>query len=114
MKQIIFLISALLISINVSAQNSEIKTETFKVEGNCNMCKKRIEEAAYAKGVKRAEWNRATKELTVVYRTSKTTPETILNKVAQAGHNSEAAVAPEKAYKSLPKCCQYKTQVCND
>lgn len=113
MKQIISFLIVLFSSLNVAAQNSDIKTETFKVEGNCNMCKKRIEDAAYIKGVKRVDWNRETKELTVIYKSSKTEPEAILKRVAKAGHSSEQIKASEKDYSSLPKCCQYKTQVCD-
>ncbi|MBS1590173.1 MAG: copper chaperone, partial [Bacteroidetes bacterium] len=47
---IIFIFSALLSS--AALAQSDIKTDSFKVDGNCNMCKNRIEEAAYVRGVK--------------------------------------------------------------
>ena len=43
------------------------KTETFKVSGNCEMCKARIEKAAKIDGVIKAEWSDETKLLTLVY-----------------------------------------------
>jgi hypothetical protein len=78
------------------------------------MCKKRIEQAAFVKGVKRAEWDKETKMLSVIYRPSKTTTEAIAQSIAKVGHSSEKTEAPERAYKNLPECCQYKDHVCND
>jgi periplasmic mercuric ion binding protein len=114
MKPLISLIVILLFPFFVLAQDAEIKTDSFKVEGNCNMCKKRIEAAAYGKGIKRAEWNRETKMLTVIYRSTKTSPEVFLKRVARAGHNSDSEKASENDYNKLPGCCQYKSRVCND
>lgn len=115
MKRIFVFLSIIFSSIFVFAQEAkDIKVETFKVEGNCNMCKKRIEEAAFVKGVKRAEWNKATHELTITYRPSKTNAEDVLASVAKAGHSSDKVAATETAYKNLPECCQYKHHTCND
>ncbi|MBS1783624.1 MAG: hypothetical protein JSS78_11200 [Bacteroidetes bacterium] len=108
---IIFIFSALLSS--AALAQSDIKTDSFKVDGNCNMCKKRIEEAAYVKGVKRAEWNEATHMLTVIYRSSKTDEKTISQSVAKAGHSSDFTTAAEKDYNNLPDCCHYKTNTCS-
>lgn len=114
MKHIIILILAVFSFTNLKAEDKgkDIATDTFKVEGNCEMCKKRIENAAYIKGVKRADWNKETHELVIIYRPSKTSAEAILKSVAKAGHNSELATANEADYESLPKCCHYKTEEC--
>jgi len=114
MKYIISVLFIIFSAFIVSAQNSEVKTETFKVAGNCSMCKKRIEDAAYIKGVKRAEWNKETKELTLTYNSSKTSSETVLQSIAKAGHASEKVTAKEEDYNRLPGCCQYNTNSCND
>ena len=111
MKRIIVLLFTFVFSVCAIAQ-SDIKTENFKVEGNCNMCKKRIEEAAFIKGVKRATWNKETHELTVVYRSSKTNLETIAGSIAKAGHSSDKIEAAENDYQRLPECCHYKTNTC--
>lgn len=113
MKRIFFLLSISVLSFNAMAQ-SDIKTETLKVEGNCGMCKKRIEAAAFVKGVKRAEWNKETRELKVTYRTSKTNTDAIAQSIAKVGHNTEKLQAAKADYKKLPQCCHYKTHVCND
>ena len=113
MKHFILLIAFFISSLYAFAQ-SDIKTETFKVEGNCGMCKKRIENAAYLKGVKRADWDKETKEITVVYRTSKTSSDAIHKSLAKAGHSTDKVEASEEDYKNLPQCCQYKSETCND
>jgi periplasmic mercuric ion binding protein len=115
MKRIIVFLSIVFSSFFVFAQEQkDIAVEKVKVEGNCNMCKKRIENAAYIKGVKRAEWDKKTQMLTVTYRASKTSAEAVLGSVAKAGHSSEKVAAAEADYKKLPECCQYKDNVCND
>lgn len=111
MKNFIVLITLFLSSF-ISFAQSDIKTETFKVDGNCNMCKKRIENAAYIKGVKRADWNKETHELTVIYRSSKTSSDAIHTSIAKAGHSTEKMEATDVDYDKLPECCHYKTNTC--
>jgi len=108
---IVFLLIICAASSPLFAQSGSgsVKTETFKVAGNCDMCKQRIEDAAYGKGVKTAEWNKSTGELTITYRTSKTDAATILRRVASAGHDADTFRAPEAAYGALPDCCSYKS-----
>jgi copper chaperone CopZ len=94
---------------NVFAQTTkDIVTEHYKVDGVCEHCKKRIEEAAYTKGVKHAEWDVKTHELTVTYKPEKTSADVILKHIADAGHDNEKYKAEDKVYNKLPKCCKYK------
>src|SRR5690606_41468132 len=96
MKRIIaFLILVFSAAFVYAADQKDIATQTLKVEGNCNMCKKRIEDAAYIKGVKRAEWDKESKMLTVVYRPSKTDVAKIEKSISGAGHNTEHTEAAE-------------------
>lgn len=98
----------------VAAQTGkDITTASFKVEGNCEMCKKRIENAAYSKGVKEAVWDEHTHVLTVTYRSSKTSVEAIATNIAHAGHDNEKVHVTDADYKKLPACCAYKTATCN-
>jgi len=114
MKQLVIFIAIISSSIFAFAQQGkDITTETHKVEGNCNMCKKRIENAAFVKGVKRAEWNKETQELTVTYKPSKTDAQSILAAIAKAGHSTDKVQATESDYEKLPECCHYKTNTCN-
>jgi len=112
-KRLLIILSILFTSVFSFAQQKDIITETYKVEGNCNMCKKRIEDAAFIKGVKRAEWDKETQQLKVVYVPSKTSADKILTAVAKAGHSSDKITATEADYNNLPECCHYKTNSCN-
>jgi len=115
MKRISVFLFIIFSSLVVFAQkDKDIVTEQYKVEGNCGMCQKRIEEAAFVKGVKRTEWNKETGMLTVIYRKSKTTADEILTAVAKAGHSSEKVTATAEDYNKLPECCHYKTNTCDD
>jgi len=110
MKRIFWLIAILFCASFTSyAQASkDITTEKIKVSGTCGQCKKRIEDAAYIPGVKRAEWDKSTKELTVTYRSSKTSLQQIEEHVAQAGHDAGSVKASDSTYNLLPECCAYK------
>jgi hydroxyethylthiazole kinase-like sugar kinase family protein len=113
MKHIILnIVVVMLISISSIAQNNKIVTDTITIRGNCGECKARIEEAAYIKGVKTAEWNKTTKILTVVYNTDKTTLDKIATSISKVGHDSQHHTASDKSYQSLPSCCAYRTGVC--
>ncbi|MDE1193552.1 MAG: heavy-metal-associated domain-containing protein [Arachidicoccus sp.] len=109
MKHIFSLLALLLFISSVSfSQNKSIKTDEIKVDGMCEKCKKRIENAAYIKGVKHADWNVQTKELTVIYSSSKTSLNAIEESIAHAGHNAGDIQATDEDYKKLPHCCAYK------
>jgi periplasmic mercuric ion binding protein len=84
--------------------------DTFKVFGNCDMCKNRIEGSLdKLKGVSAASWNVDTKIIKVVYDPGLTSPELIHKKIAAAGHDTEKEKAPDKVYNKLPACCKYRT-----
>ncbi len=90
------------------AQNTTVQTDTFRVEGVCSMCKDRIENAAYIKGVKKVEWNKETKMLTVVYNPSKVTVQKIGQSIAKAGHDNDYAKASTAEYNKVHDCCRYR------
>ena len=83
-------------------------TVKFKVFGNCPQCKERIELALDVKGVKSAEWNVDTKILEVVFITDKISLEKIHLLIANSGHDTEKAKAPDNVYLKLPDCCMYR------
>lgn len=90
---------------NFSAQTKSFKA---KVEGNCGMCKERIEETAKSnKNVKSAVWNMSKKTLTVSYDASKTDKKEVLKSIAEVGHDNEMFRASDKTYDELEACCQY-------
>jgi mercuric ion binding protein len=100
------------IGINSSAQAGtkaagQQKTETFKVWGNCDMCKARIEKAVKSDGAASADWNKDTKILTVTFDPAKTSVDSFSKKLAAVGHDTEKYRADDKAYQALDACCQY-------
>lgn len=100
----------------VSAQNaSKNKTVEFKVTGNCGMCKKTIEASLKNKpGVISGVWNKDSKMMKVTYDSSKITEEQIHQNIAGVGYDTEKKKASDKAYSSLPECCQYKRTLHNN
>jgi maltose-binding protein MalE len=113
LKFIIAAILAVVLGVNSIAQSHDhskmatTKTETFKVWGNCEMCKAQIEKAAKLDGISKAEWSDKTKVLTLVYEPSKVKSDDVLKKIAAAGHDNEKFKADDKTYAKLPGCCQY-------
>ncbi|MBS1578549.1 MAG: cation transporter [Bacteroidetes bacterium] len=89
--------------------NNYATTDTFKVYGECGMCKSRIEKAARTiDGVQTAVWNVDTKILTVTYDNTKNEViENLQKKMAAVGHDTEKYRATDAAYNGLPKCCHY-------
>jgi hypothetical protein len=83
-------------------------TDSFIVAGNCDMCKKRIEDAADIKGVKRASWDAKTKMLTINYNPEKVTIKTIEVAIAKAGHDTPDVIADSAAFEKLHDCCHYE------
>lgn len=107
MKSLIAIFSFILL-VNISfAQGKTVET-TFKVYGNCAMCKKRIETALDSKGIKQASWDSKTKELNVVYNSSKISEKEIHELIASVGHDTDKVKASDEAYADLPFCCLYR------
>ena len=106
------LLTTFVSTLSTQAQN-KWKTDTLHVAGNCSMCKKRIDEAAYLKGVKSADWNKTTKVLTVIYAPAKVERQQIVQAVLNAGHDASGQRASDKQYKTLPDCCAYRTGTCD-
>ncbi|NDP22577.1 MAG: efflux RND transporter periplasmic adaptor subunit [Paludibacter sp.] len=83
--------------------------QQFKVSGNCDLCKDRIEKAAKSvDGVAAASWNVTDKMLKVQFDATKTNSDAIQKAVAQAGHDTEKFKAPDEVYNKLPECCLYR------
>jgi outer membrane cobalamin receptor/copper chaperone CopZ len=91
-----------------SQDNPRIKNIQFKVFGNCEMCKERIETAAKIRGVQYADWNIESKILTIRYDTVLVTLSKIENKIVEAGHDLENKKASDITYATLPECCLYR------
>lgn len=112
---VMLLLFAVLISCNNKTETISTTTETadgqatstFKVWGNCEMCKENIESSLKVDGISKADWNVETKIITVSYNKSKITLDQIQKKIASVGYENEKYKADVKAYRALPECCQY-------
>lgn len=90
------------------AQEKATTEATFTVYGNCAQCKTRIEKALRIQGVESAQWNRTTKILRVRYNPSSLTIDSLQQRVAAVGHDTEHYKAPDSVYNALPACCKYR------
>ncbi|MFP4621065.1 MAG: heavy-metal-associated domain-containing protein [Bacteroidales bacterium] len=89
---------------------SDLAEADFGVNGLCSMCKTRIEKAAKeVNGVKKAEWNQESKNLTIRF-DEDVEVKKVHKAIAQAGHDTEEMKASDEAYASLPNCCKYRDE----
>lgn len=87
---------------------NDLEQHEFKVYGNCEMCKERIETAVLSmEGVARASWDAATGMLAVAFDAGVLTLDDIHGQVAQVGHDTDRKRAPDAVYNELHACCQY-------
>ncbi len=84
------------------------RTDTFKVWGNCDKCKKTIETAANSDGVIEKNWDVDSKLMTVKFDTTKINISTIEQLIAKAGYDNDLYYGDDYAYGKLEDCCQYE------
>ena len=110
MKNLIVVVLITLMGFVTQAQEKKDKNakHSIEVKGNCEMCKKRIEKAAYnVKGVKSAVWNADNQALVVILNEQKSSVLEIENAVAKVGHDTENVKATVEDYANLHDCCSY-------
>ena len=101
-----FIITFILFSVFAFA--GDITDATFKALGNCGMCQKRIEKSLKITEVSSASWDKKSKMLTVKYDASAITLDSLQQRVAAVGHDTEKFKAPDEVYENLPGCCLYR------
>lgn len=99
--------------IGFASQAQEKKSKNAKkdieVKGNCEMCKKRIEKAAFSvAGVKSATWNPDDKTLHVIVNEEKADALQIQQAIAKVGHDTKDVRATDEDYAKLHTCCSYE------
>jgi periplasmic mercuric ion binding protein len=87
---------------------AQTNTETFKVAGECGMCKKKIEAAAKEAGATYALWNTDSKVMTVKYKSTSTNKAKIEQAIAGVGYDTPTIKASDEAYNKLHECCKYE------
>lgn len=105
----------MLIIMTLSTQAQEKKNKnakyTIKVNGNCELCQKRIQKAAFSvDGVKTATWSIETHKLEVTLNEEKSTVTEIKKAVAKVGHDAGEVRATNETYEKLHHCCQYERE----
>jgi copper chaperone CopZ len=111
MKNSIIVILVAFLSISAVAQEAKSKNKKveMKVAGNCEMCEKRIEKAAFSvKGVKSAEWHADHKDIHLIIDENKCSVEDVARAIAKAGHDTEIVKAKDEDYEKLHGCCMYE------
>jgi Cu(I)/Ag(I) efflux system membrane fusion protein len=89
--------------------NHNLEHAMFTVNGNCEMCKDRIETAALSvKGVETATWESQSQMIHLNFDSDKTDVDKIQKAIAKAGHDTEKFKAPDEVYNNLPGCCLYR------
>lgn len=92
------------------AQKEEVIEAEIKVDGVCNMCKKRIEKSVKIDEVKFVKWNKQTKKLKIAF-LSTISADSLQQRIASVGHDTEKFLAPDSVYANLPGCCLYRDNV---
>jgi copper chaperone CopZ len=95
----------LITSLFANAQN---KKTSFLVNGMCDMCEERIENALDIKGISFASWSQETKMCNVTYNMKKVSEKEIHQLLAKIGHDTQQCKATDEAYNNLHHCCHYK------
>ena len=91
------------------------KKMNFEVDGRCEMCKMRIEKAALGvTGVKFAEWDVASHELSLIVDQRKTNSMQIKTALVNVGHDTKEIKATQEAYDKIHACCKYRTDDTDD
>ncbi len=111
MKNSIIAILVTFFSISAVAQEKKSKNKKveMKVAGNCEMCEKRIEKAAFSvKGVKSAEWHADHKDIHLIIDENKCSKEDVAKAIASVGHDTQFVKAEDALYEKLHGCCLYE------
>lgn len=107
------MLAVLGVAFTSTAQEKKNKNAKVDVEvkGNCDMCKKRIEKAAFGvKGVKSATWHADDQMLHLIIDENKTSSKKVQESVAKAGHDTKEVKATDEAYNTLHHCCVYERE----
>jgi cation transport ATPase len=111
MKNIVFGMMLLFVTLSTQAQDKKNKNAKYSIEvnGNCDLCKKRIEKAAFSVvGVKSAIWNVETHQLALIINEEKCTILEVKTAIAKVGHDTDEVKATDADYQKLHSCCQYE------
>lgn len=110
MKKTILGVMLLFVTLSSQAQEKKNKNAKHEIEvnGTCEMCKKRIEKAAFSvTGVKSADWQIDDHMLHLIINEEKCSILDIKKAIATVGHDTEDVKATQEVYDNLHGCCKY-------
>ena len=111
MRNLILAVVVFFVGFSIQAQEKSNKNAKYAIEvnGNCEMCQSRIQKAAFSvSGVKSANWNIESHELSLILNEEKTTILMVKKAIAKAGYGTDEVKALPESYNDLPGCCQYE------
>lgn len=89
-------------------QYSRLEKVNVWVNGNCDMCKATIEEAAMSvNGVVRANWIAETHMLDLDFESDSINVDAVEKAIAAKGYDTKSHKAVDSVYQNLPECCHY-------
>lgn len=110
MKNLLFGMLLLMVTLSTQAQDKKNKNAkyTIEVNGNCEQCQRRIQKAAFSvDGVKMASWSIETHQLVLTLNEEKTSIDSVKKAIVKVGHDTEGVKATENDYENLHHCCKY-------
>lgn len=111
MKNIYLGMMLLFVILSMQSQEQKNKNAKYDIEvnGNCEMCKKRIEKAAFSvKGVKSADWHIDDHMLHLIINEEKCSVTDVKQAIIKVGHDTEDLKATKEDYDKLHGCCMYE------
>ncbi|WP_338376335.1 metal transporter [uncultured Flavobacterium sp.] len=114
MKKLILVLLLSFAGLSMNAQDKAVKKSKnkeviIKASGNCEMCEKRIEKAAFSvRGVKSAEWHVDCQDIHVIIDENKCSKEDVAKAIAAVGHDTDLIKASDDVYEDMHSCCQYE------
>ena len=113
MKNIFLGMILLFVTFSIQAQDLKNKNAKYDIEvnGNCEMCKKRIEKAAFSvKGVKSADWHIDDHMLHLIINEEKCSVTDVKKAIIKVGHDTKDLKATKEDYEKLHGCCLYERE----